>query len=182
MTTHTEAQTAEIHDLHAAFPQSQSDLLDAPFLRAIADLADSRGPARFTPGGGVLFSKPLSREERKALPVVEANDVRYIDLPQDRFQATRASNPAFRTFIDSYTVPHMRAGYRLVVIPLTHGLDAAQLRAIADAAEAFGHGTIRLTADVSIRLPNVPSALLRPLFAALSKTGLLERKEARKAA
>lgn len=153
--------------------QSASDILDPNSLNAIADLAQSRGPARFTPGGGVLFDKPLSRDEARRLPLPVDTVPRFIDLPQDRFRIAYAANPAFRTFVDGYTVAHIKPGYRLVVIPLKGALDAAQLRAIANAAEAFGHGTIRLTADVSIRLTNVPNALLRPLFAALGKVGLL---------
>lgn len=155
----------------AANPET---LVDAPFLRAVADLADDRGDARFTPGAGVLFDRPLTRDERRALP--EPGDIapRYLDLPVDRHRRALAQHPEFAGLVAKYTIPHYRAGYRMVIIPLTRPLSAGDLRLIADAGETFGHGTIRLTADVSIRLPNVPEALLRPLFAALTRGGLYD--------
>ncbi len=156
---------------------SDSDILDPASLYAIADMAHSRGDVRFTPGGGVLFDTPISRDERRNLPVPVARNPRFIELPQDRFWATYATHPAFRAFVDGFTIAHVQPGYRLVVIPLSKALTEAQLRKIADAAEAFGHGTIRLTADVSIRLTNVPNALLRPLFVLLGEAGLLVARD-----
>ncbi len=162
--------------------QSESDVLDPAYLRAVADLADGRGAVRFTPGGGVILDKPLNREERKALPLPVEIPARFLDLPQDRFHRAYNANREFAAFIDRYTVPHMRPGYRLVVIPAAAPLSAAQLRLIADIAEAYGHSTIRATAGVSIRLPNVPVALLRPLASALIKAGLWQNGEERLAA
>jgi len=157
-------------------------LIDGAYLNAIADLADSRGPAHFTPGGGILFDSPITREERLSLPAPTNSAPRFVDLPQDRFAATLARRPKFRDFVANYTVPHLRAGYRLVVIPIVGGLTADQLRAIASAADAFGHGTLRLTAGVSIRLPNVPTALLRPLLRALDAADLVTAQDLKRAA
>lgn len=157
-------------------------LLDAPRLRAIAALARTRGDVRFTLGGGVLFDTPMSKEERLALPPAQATEVAFLNLPQDRFNRARATDQDFAAFVAGFTVPHAVAGYRLVVVPLATRLSARQLTAIADAAEAFGHGALRLTADVSIRLPNVPVALLRPLYRALKAAQLIESKSARLAA
>ncbi|NOX72919.1 MAG: hypothetical protein GXP03_04635 [Alphaproteobacteria bacterium] len=173
---------ADIPSIQPHLPASQSDLLDAPYLNAIATLADTRGDATFTPGGGVRFARPLSREDRATLPAPVDTAARFFELPQDRFKVDYARLPAFGELVDRFTIAHIRPGYRLVVIPLSGHLDAAQLRAIAKAAEAFGHGNIRLTADVSIRLPNVPEALLRPLFASLSKVGLLTEDRVKQAA
>jgi nitrite/sulfite reductase ferredoxin-like protein len=177
-----QTQPANIHPIQPHLPSSQSDVLDAPYLHAIAHLADTRGAALFTPGGGVLFAKPLSREDRAALPVPQDEKPRFIDLPLDRFKADYARLPEFTKLVDRFTIPHIQNGYRLVVIPLAGRLDADQLHAIAKAAETFGHGNIRLTADVSIRLTNVPEALLRPLFATLLKVGLLAEDRAKQAA
>jgi len=157
---------------------SDSDILDAARLRAIANLAKSRGNVRFTPGGGVLFDTPATPAERRALPAAVNHAPRFIDLPRDRFQVTLAARPDFRAFVDAMTIAHSRAGYRLVVIPLDRPLSGADLLVIADLAEAFGHNTVRLTADVSIRLPNVPEALLRPLFDGLRRAGLTGAKHA----
>lgn len=157
----------------ADFNRAEGDLLDAPYLRALADLAETRGDLRFTPGGGVLFDRPIRREERAALPPVGRVAPRFLDLPGDGFARALARNADFRAFVERHSVRHRRPGYRLVVIPLSGRLDPAQLRAIADAAETYGHGAIRLTADVSIRLPTVPEALLRPLWRHLRRAGLL---------
>lgn len=153
----------------AANPET---LVDAPFLRSVADLAESRGDARFTPGGGVMFDRPLSRDERRALPDPADIAPRFLDLPTHRHQREMTRNPEYANLVAKYTIPHFRTGYRMVIIPLTRALTADDLRLIADAAETFGHGTIRLTANVSLRLPNVPEALLRPLFATLKRGGL----------
>jgi len=153
--------------------KSDSDVQTPQTLRAIAALSDTRGDVRFTPGGGVLFDTPISREERKSIPEPSENSARLIDLPQDRFKQAYAHNSAFRSFVDGFTVAHSRDGYRLVVIPMQSGITPSQLRLIADVAEAFGHSIIRLTAGVSIRLPNVPIALLRPLWSKLDAAGLL---------
>jgi len=161
---------------------NQDSLLDVARLRAIAALADTRGNVRFTQGGGVLFDTPMTRTERVSIPAPQATAVRYLDLPQDRFHRDLAKNAGFAAFVRAFSVAHMRAGYRLVVIPLSGRLSGAQLRAIADMAEAFGHSSLRLTADVSIRLPNVPVALLRPLYAGLRAAGLASGEPARLAA
>ena len=160
----------------ADFRRAEGDALDAPYLRALAELAESRGDLRFTPGGGVLFDSPMRREERAALPPVTRAAPRFLDLPGDGFRRALARDAGFAAFARDFTVAHRRAGYRLVVIPLAGRLSPDQLRAIADAAEIYGHGTIRLTADVSIRLPNVPEALLHPLYRHLQRAGLSGQK------
>ncbi|MDQ7079187.1 MAG: hypothetical protein Q9M41_00790 [Paracoccaceae bacterium] len=161
---------------------ADSDVLSPAWLRAVAELAQGRGPVRFTPGGGVLLDRPLSRQERLKLPPIQELHPHLINLPNDRFASARRADAEFDAFVSRYTVAHAYAGYRLVVIPIAGGLDAAQLRAIADMAEAFGHGIIRLTADVSIRLPNVPEALLRPLWRKLTRVGLIHAGSRAKAA
>jgi len=163
--------------------ESQSDVLDAGFLTALADLAETRGKVRFTPGGGVLFDAPMTKEERLALPTPRDVPARFLNLPADRLAVQRQNDSGFDAFVARYTVPHLRNGYRLVVVPMQGGLSAAQLRALAEAATVFGHGTVRATADISVRLPNVPTALLRPLYRALTRAGLtFGRTDVKKAA
>jgi len=157
-------------------------LLDVPLVQAIAELAKTRGDVRFTLGGGILFDTPITKVERLALPAVRSRSMVFLDLPQDRFNSALVKDAAFQGFVNRFTVPHARDGYRLVVIPLTGRLTAAQLTAIAGVAETFGHGALRVTPDVSIRLPNVPVALLKPLFAALTKAGLVGSRATRLAA
>ncbi len=164
---------ANIHPIAAQHSASNSDLLDAPYLHAIAALADRRGAVRLSSGGGVQFAQPLGREDRAALPVPRDVAPRFLNLPKDRFRAEYDRFGIFHDQVDRFTIAHIQPGYRHVVIPLVGRLDSAQLRAIAKAAETFGHGTIRLTLDAAIHLPNVPEALLRPLFTTLNQVGLL---------
>ncbi len=173
--TDTTPATAQPAPVRVARIHSESDILSPAWLRAVADLAQARAPVSFTPGGGVLLDRPLSREERATLPEIVEKPARLVELPNDRFLAARHFDRDFDAFVTRFTVPHAEAGYRLVVIPLEHALSADQLGTIADVAESLGHGTIRLTADVSIRLPNVPEALLRPLWRRLVRAGLIGR-------
>lgn len=155
---------------------------DPHLLCAIADLAETRGDVGFSPGGGLLFDTPATKAERMGLPIPVNAKSRFLDLPQDRYQTALKADSAFQSFVDAFTIPHVQPGYRLVVIPLTGRLSPSKLRAIGNAAETFGHGVIRVTPDVSIRLPNVPTALLRPLHKALVKAGLLTQATDRIAA
>jgi len=152
--------------------KSESDILDPALLAALADLAETRGDVAFTPGGGVLFKTPITPEERQNLPRPVENPITFLDLPSDRFHKAYREDADFSAFVDQMTVRHIQAGYRLVVISLAARLTPQQLRTIAEGAETFGQSVIRMTADVSIRLPNVPEALLHPLFKRLRAAGL----------
>ena len=158
------------------------NLFNADRLVRIANIAETRGDVGFTPGGGVLFDTPATKEERAALALTGYSAPRLTALPEDRFAFNMNKNPAFRSFVKSFTVPRTEPGYRLVVIPLQGRLTPEQLRVIAHSAKAFGHDEIRITAGVSVRLPNVPTALLRPLFKALVTAGLLVEQSERLAA
>jgi hypothetical protein len=168
--------------LDAPATDSIENLYDPRLLRAVADLALSRGDVAFMPGGGLIFDKPLSRDERHALPTPNAVPPRLLSLPEDRFTVALERDPAFRAFVEIYTIPRAEPGYRLVALPLPERLSAGQLRGLADAAETFGHGRVRITARVTLRLTHVPTALLRPLFRSLASAGLLTLQEHRLAA
>ena len=77
-------------------------LLDVSRLRAIAELAKTRGDVRFMLGGGVLFDTPMTKAERLALPAPQVADVEYLDLPQDRFARARTQDPAFDAFCEGF--------------------------------------------------------------------------------
>jgi hypothetical protein len=154
-------------------------LMDVTRLRGIAELAETRGDVQFTLGGGVLFDTPMTKAERLALPPASSVAPRFVDLPMDRFLKYQELDADFAAFVERYTVAHADQSYRLVVVPITGRLSARQLHVLSDAAEAFGHGSLRLTPDVSIRLPNIPVALLRPLYRALQKAGLINAKKIR---
>ncbi len=153
---------------------TEDSLIDVPWLKAVAELARTGGPAWFTPGGGVILDRPLPREVARALPRPRAVAPRWLELPPDRALRALETDRDFAAWAARFVIPHRRADYRMVVVPLTRRLTADELLGIAEAAETFGHGTLRLTADVSIRLPNVPLALLPPLWRRLRRAGLAE--------
>lgn len=179
-----QTQAIEITNHHqpSASSEPAENALDPQQLLTIADLAEARGDVRFTPGGGILFDTPMKKTERATLPAAKPEHIRYLDIPAERFEKALKRNPGLKHKVERFTVAHPQAGYRLVVVPLQGRLNPDQLRAIADAAVTYGHGSIRLTADVSIRFPNVPTALLRPLFRTLEQVGLYQLENSRLAA
>jgi ferredoxin-nitrite reductase len=61
--------------------------------------------------------------------------------------------------------------YLGVVVPVGH-LPVAQARAVAEIAERFGSGEVRLTVWQNLLLPNIPAALVEESEAALQSAGL----------
>lgn len=86
--------------------------------------------------------------------------------------------PGFAAWAKRSVHPHRVAGYAAVVISLkAHGVapgDATsdQMRAVADAAEAFGFGEIRVSHHQNLVLPDVEQRSLPALHALLKKHGL----------
>ena len=97
------------------------------------------------------------------------------DLP---FQAAHQADPVFRAFADTNLHPHRDAGHAIVTISLkAHGAtpgDATsdQMRLIADLAEKYGYGEIRISHEQNVILPHVARADLPALHKALKTQGL----------
>jgi sulfite reductase (NADPH) hemoprotein beta-component len=94
------------------------------------------------------------------------------------FQAAYQSDPVFRAWADTNLHPHRDAGHAIVTISLkAHGAspgDATsdQMRLIADLAETYGYGEIRISHEQNVILPHVARANLPALHKALAKQGL----------
>jgi len=90
----------------------------------------------------------------------------------------RDSDPVFRAWSDTNVAPHKRADHGIVTISLkAHGAtpgdaSADQMRLVADLAERFGHGDIRVSHAQNLVLPNVALADIPALHAALKPAGL----------
>jgi sulfite reductase beta subunit-like hemoprotein len=81
----------------------------------------------------------------------------------DAFAAWRATN----------VKPQRQAGYVVPIVRLLLGdITAGQLRVLANLAQAFGDGTVRLTVDQNVFLRWVPESLLPDLHARLAAAGL----------
>jgi sulfite reductase (NADPH) hemoprotein beta-component len=94
------------------------------------------------------------------------------------YHAARAASPAFRAWADTNLHPHRDPGHAIVTISLkAHGAvpgDATsdQMRAVADLAQAHGHGEIRVSHEQNLVLPHVALGHLPLVWAALQAQGL----------
>jgi sulfite reductase (NADPH) hemoprotein beta-component len=101
----------------------------------------------------------------------------FRDADAAPYEAARA-DPVFRAWADTNLAPHRRADHAIVTVSLkVHGAtpgdaNAAQMRALADLADAHGYGELRISHEQNVVLPHVPRAELPRLHAALRRYGL----------
>jgi len=94
------------------------------------------------------------------------------------FDEARTADPVFRAWADINLRAHQRADHAIAIISLKPvggvpgDASAAQMRVVADLAERFGHGDIRVGLDQNLILPHVHRADLPALHAGLREAGL----------
>lgn len=94
------------------------------------------------------------------------------------YAAARAADPAFAAWAKHSVTDHKRPDHAVVTISVkTPGeepgdVSAAQMRAVADLADLYGYGELRISHMQNIVLPHVARADLPALHAALRKVGL----------
>jgi sulfite reductase (NADPH) hemoprotein beta-component len=94
------------------------------------------------------------------------------------FDATKAADPAFARFARNNVYPHKTAGYAIVEVALktpgeTPGdASADQMDALADLADRYSFGEIRVTHEQNLVLPHVRLDDLPALHAGLAAAGL----------
>jgi sulfite reductase (NADPH) hemoprotein beta-component len=99
---------------------------------------------------------------------------RFIEGPTRRPEGS----PAFNSWLDTNISAHRRDDHGIVTISLkAHGAapgDASsdQMRLMADLAEAYGYGEMRISHQQNVILPHVRLADLPAVHAALSQAGL----------
>jgi sulfite reductase (NADPH) hemoprotein beta-component len=102
----------------------------------------------------------------------------FRDAPSDGYEATRLANPAFRSWADTNLAAHKAEGYAIVSISIKrHGAtpgDATshQMRVMADLAEKYGHGELRISHEQNVILPHVHKSDLPALYQALREADL----------
>ena len=102
----------------------------------------------------------------------------FRNAPTDAYDAFHAADPVFRAWADTNLTAHRNAQYAIVTISLkAHGAtpgDATsdQMRLLADLAEAYGHGDLRISHEQNVILPHVHKSDLPGLHAALVQAGL----------
>ncbi|MFD1795082.1 nitrite/sulfite reductase [Paracoccus aurantiacus] len=94
------------------------------------------------------------------------------------YDAAREADPIFRSWADTNLHAHKHADYAIVTVSLKkHGAtpgDATfdQMRVLADLAERFGQGDLRISHEQNVVLPHIHKADLAALHAALREADL----------
>jgi len=94
------------------------------------------------------------------------------------FYSARDADPVFRAWADTNVSAHRHADHGIVTISLkAHGAtpgdaSASQMRLVADLAERYGHGDIRVSHAQNLVLPHVALADIPAVHAALCAAGL----------
>ncbi len=98
--------------------------------------------------------------------------------PSKAFEAAKAMNPEFERWIETNGFPHRVPGYAAVTISLKPigeapgDITSEQMRAVADLAERYSFGELRVTHFQNLVLPYVKQADLFALWQALVEAGL----------
>ncbi len=96
------------------------------------------------------------------------------------FEAAKVGNPGFARWAEANLFPHRQPGYAAVTISLKRIGDAPgdatseQMRAVADLADRYSFGEVRVTHHQNLVLPHVKQADLFGLWRALGEQGLAE--------
>ncbi len=102
----------------------------------------------------------------------------FRDGPTAAHEAAQRADPAYRAWASRNLAPHRHPGHVIVTVSLkAHGATpgdatADQMRALADIAEAWGYGELRISHEQNVILPHVRKADLPAVFAALTQAGL----------
>ncbi|OYU40392.1 MAG: sulfite reductase [Pseudorhodobacter sp. PARRP1] len=96
----------------------------------------------------------------------------------DGYDAFYKADPSFRAWVDTNLAPHRHDQYSIVTISVkAHGetpgdATSAQMRVMADLAEQYGHGDLRISHEQNVILPHVHKSDLPAVHAALVQAGL----------
>jgi len=96
----------------------------------------------------------------------------------ESFARARKDDAAFRAFTNANLDPHKNPDYTIVTVSLkAHGqtpgdASSAQMRALADIAESWSHGELRVSHEQNIVLPHVHKGDVVKVYAALQRAGL----------
>jgi sulfite reductase (NADPH) hemoprotein beta-component len=98
--------------------------------------------------------------------------------PVEGYDVARRADPVFRAWADTNLTDHRAPGYAIVTVSLkAHGetpgdATAAQMRLLADLADRYAHGELRISHEQNVVLPHVHKSDLWALHAALKTEGL----------
>ncbi|MBJ2267074.1 nitrite/sulfite reductase [Pseudomonas sp. MF6772] len=126
------------------------------------------GPAQLTEDEYQRVASAFVPPDYQALPDTDLD-----------FGMHMADSPAFARWVTRNVQPHKVPGYSSVVLSTKPGIaappgdvSAAQMDAVAQWAEQFGFGEIRIAHEQNIVLPDVPKAQLHALWTLACEQGL----------
>ena len=96
----------------------------------------------------------------------------------EAFETAKAENPAFARFVRNNLKPHKKSGYTIVEVSLkgigdTPGdATSEQMEVVADLAQQYGQGDIRVTHEQNLVLPHVKLDDAPAVWAALAEAGV----------
>jgi sulfite reductase (NADPH) hemoprotein beta-component len=102
----------------------------------------------------------------------------FRNAPTDAYDAFYTADPVFRAWADRNLTAHRNDQYAIVTVSVkAHGAtpgDATsdQMRVLADLAERYGHGDLRISHEQNVILPHVHKSDLPTVHAALVQAGL----------
>lgn len=102
----------------------------------------------------------------------------FRNAPIDAFDAFYKGDPVFRSWADTNLSAHRNDQYAIVTISIkAHGqtpgdATSEQMRVMADLAERYGHGELRISHEQNVILPHVHKSDLPAVHAALLQAGL----------
>ncbi len=117
---------------------------------------------------------------------VEAVAEHFVEPPRrevsaeaiDAYERLRGENRAFARFVTNNVTDHKVAGYKAVTLSLKRrehspgDVTSEQMAAIADLADAFGYGELRVTHEQNLVLTDVPVDRLEALWQKLEALGM----------
>jgi len=137
----------------------------------IRRLVDERFAETRTAFSGVDQEMLRAIEAQFAAPAFKQAGTEAYDLAYD-------ADPVFRSWADTNLTAHRADGYAIVQISLkAHGAtpgdaSAEQMRVMADLAEQYAHGELRVSHEQNIVLPHVHKSDLPQIHAVLQQHGL----------
>ena len=120
----------------------------------------------------------LGQDEIRRIEAHFAPPLLVASGPDTGFEAARFENPSFAAWCRSNLFPHRVPGHSIVTISLkpVGGIPgdatAEQMDLVADLADRFSHGEIRVAHEQNLVLPHVRQADLVAVWSALEAAGL----------
>ncbi|WP_373356409.1 nitrite/sulfite reductase [Pseudoroseicyclus sp. CXY001] len=99
-------------------------------------------------------------------------------VSQEAYDSAREADPVFRAWADTNLAEHKAEGHAIVTVSLKKPGDtpgdatAEQMRALADLADAYSYGELRISHEQNVILPHVAKGDLPALHAKLKEIGL----------